>query len=204
MWDWRYPINDIRDEIRKARSEGESATTLDGMERLLDSLTSMYERLESNEVDSQHAQESQFHNFVQQQKEVIRSSYEHAKQYSNLVILGGYAGLFGIWNFTKDYLRDWQVLASGLFALISVFIFIAFELYSGWLRATQVKNQINELKEAEKLNRFPEEYGKGEMARADRFMTIWPFFFYSAVILALLATLILVYSFISGLICNYA
>lgn len=146
--------------------------------------------------------EKELAEFIEKQKEVVTSTYEHAKQYSNIIILGGYAGLFTIWNFTREDLQKWQVLTVGLCTLISLFIYIVFELYGAWLRATQVHNQIRELVEAERLNQFPVEYGKSEMARAQRFMAIWPYFFFGAVLFALAAALILVYSFVSGLLCD--
>jgi hypothetical protein len=140
--------------------------------------------------------------FVEKQKEVIANSYEHAKQYSNIIILGGYAGLFAIWNFTREDLQKWQVLSVGLCTLLSLFIYIVFELYGAWLRSTQVNNQVKELMEAEQLNRFPEEYGKSELARTQKYMAIWPYFFFCAIAFALIAAAILSYSFISALICG--
>ncbi len=140
--------------------------------------------------------------FVEKQKEVLAHSYEHAKQYSNIIILGGYAGLFAIWNFTKADLQKWQVLSVGLCILVSLFIYIVFELYGAWLRSTQVNNQMKELMEAEQLNKFPEEYGKSELARAQKYMAVWPYVFFGAIAFALIAAAILIYSFISGLICG--
>jgi hypothetical protein len=140
--------------------------------------------------------------FIEKQKEVLANSYEHAKQYSNIIILGGYAGLFAIWNFTQDDLAKWQVLSVGLCALLSLFIYIVFELYGAWLRSTQVNNLMKELLEAEQLNKFPEEYGKSKSVRVQKYMAVWPYFFFSAILFALIAAAILVYSFISGLICG--
>lgn len=140
--------------------------------------------------------------FIKKQKEVLASSYEHAKQYSNIIILGGYAGLFTIWNFTRESLEKWQVLTVGFCTLISLFIYIVFELYGAWLRSTQVNNQMKELLKAERLGQFPLEYGKSELARVQKFMAIWPYFFFGAILFALIAAFILMYSFISGLICT--
>jgi|SRR3954471_4833853 len=199
MWDWRYPINAIRDEVRKSRSNGEVSASLDGIDKLLDSLSSVYERLESEEPK----EDSELKEFIQKQKEVLSNGYQHAKEYSNIIILGGYAGLFAIWSFTKDQLIKWQVLSVGLLILVSLLIYIVFELYGAWLRTTQINNQMKELLVAEKLNKFPEEYGKSEIIRANKFISLWPYFFFGAVVFALFAALILVYSFVSNLICNY-
>ena len=204
MWDWRYPINDIRDEVRKSRSNGQDFASLDGIEKLLDELSSVYERLDKEDAKNEANNDSELHNFIQKQKEVITNSYEHAKQYSNIIILGGYAGLFAIWNFTKDTISDRQVWSVGLLVLISLLIYIIFELYGSWLRTTQVNNQMKELLIAEQLNKFPEEYGKSELSRVSKFMSVWPYFFFGAVAFALSAAFILIYSFIAALICSYA
>ena len=113
--------------------------------------------------------DDEFQDFINAQKEVVVNSYEHARQYLNIIILGGYAGLFTIWSFTKSDLQTWQVLSVGLCILLSLLIYIFFELYGSWLRTTQVNNQMKELLEAEQLNRFPDEYGKSEL-KMDRRM----------------------------------
>jgi len=204
MWDWRNPVNDIRDEVRKARTKGDVSASLDGIDRLLDDLSSMYERFEAEDNKDEARDDSDLKDFIHKQKEVIANSYEHAKQYSNIIILGGYAGLFTLWNFTREYLVAWQALSTGVLILISLVIYISFELYGSWLRATQVNNQMKELKDAERLGEFPEEYGKAEMLRADRFMAIWHSFFFGAIAFALGAALILLFSFVYHLINAYA
>ena len=42
MYDWRYPIDQIRGELREARSSGNEAESLNDMEALLGSLTSVH------------------------------------------------------------------------------------------------------------------------------------------------------------------
>lgn len=138
--------------------------------------------------------------FIQKQKEIIRSSYEQAKSYSNIIMMGGYAGLFAIWNFTKLYLVCWQVMAVGLLSLVSVLTFVLLETYGVWLRATQTTNLISQLQKAEKLGSFPADYGKQELKRSETLAKVWPFFFFTALGTALLAALILVSSFVTKLI----
>ena len=140
--------------------------------------------------------------FIEKQKEVIVSSYEQAKSYSNIIIFGGYAGIFAIWNFTRSELESWQVLIVGLFVLLSLFFFISSELYGLWLRTTQNIKLLGELESAERLGEFPDEYGKSQHERAKQALKLWPFFFYPAVGFALLATLILMFSFIKLLLCG--
>jgi len=139
--------------------------------------------------------------YIANQKEIIVSSYEQAKSYSNIIMFGGYAGLFAIWSFTKDDLEKWQSLTVGLLTAISILIFVLFELISTWLRGKQANSLMVQLKEAEELHKFPEEYGKSEQAMAAKHMKIWPYFFFGSVITGVGAAVILVYSFISGLLC---
>lgn len=95
--------------------------------------------------------------FIEKQKEIVLSSYEQAKSYSNIIMMGGYAGLFAIWSFTKDDLAQWQTMLVGLLAVLSVFSFVLFEIYGVWLRSTQTFNLLNQLKKAEMLNKFPDD-----------------------------------------------
>ncbi|SDL69096.1 hypothetical protein SAMN05661010_02292 [Modicisalibacter muralis] len=200
MWDWRYPIDDIRKEVRKSRSNGDKQTSLDAIDNLLDELTGVYNRLE-NEDAKKDGEDNSLADFFKGQREMITHAYEQSKQYANVIVLGGYAGLFTIWSFTKEQLQDWQVLLVGLFVLLSFFFYLVFELYSSWLRSIQIINQLAELEEAEQQNKIPEEYGKSERQRAKRFIKLWPLFFFSAVGFALLAAGLLGYSFILGLLC---
>jgi hypothetical protein len=140
--------------------------------------------------------------FIQKQKEVVISSYEQAKSYSNIIMMGGYAGLFTLWNFTKLYLACWQVMIVGLLSLVSILTFVLFEIYGFWLRATQTSNLISQLQKAEKLNNFPADYGKQELKRSETLAKVWPFFFFTALGTALLAALILGWSFVTELICS--
>ena len=199
MWDWRYPIDEIRKEVRKARSQGNALASLDGIDNLLDDLSSSFSRLEA-EDNKKKTEEEELKEFFKSQREMITHSYEHGKQYANIIVIGGYAGLFTMWSFTKGQLEKWQVLSVGLCMLLSFIFFLVFELYSSWLRSTQVIRQINELDKAEKLNKLPDEYGKSELNRLSVFLKVWPYFFFLAVGFALVAALILGYSFICGLI----
>lgn len=138
--------------------------------------------------------------FIAKQKEIVISSFEQSKSYSNIIIFGGYAGLFAVWNFTKNDLEKWQNSTVGLLAITSIIIFVIFELFGAWLRGNQVKDLMAQLEEAEKLEQFPEEYGKNERENAAKFMKIWPYFFFSSILTGIGAAAVLIYSFIKNLI----
>lgn len=65
----------------------------------------------------------------QQQKEILSHVYQKASGYTNLVMLGGYASAFGIWQLTKNYLSKEQFLIVGAMIIISIILFAGFEVY---------------------------------------------------------------------------
>jgi len=140
--------------------------------------------------------------FIAKQKDIVISSYEQAKSYSNIIMMGGYAGLFAVWSFTKNDIEQWQSITVGLLSILSIFSFVLFEIYGVWLRSTQTFNLISQLQEAERLNKFPEDYGKQEMKRAERLMKVWPYFFFVTLGSGVLAGGILIWSFVTKLICG--
>ena len=144
--------------------------------------------------------DKELNEFVESQKKLVLSSYEQAKSYSNIIMMGGYAGLFAIWSFTKNNIEEWQSITVGLLAILSVSSFVLFEIYGIWLRSTQTFNLLNQLDEAEKLNRFPEDYGKEEMSRTKTMAKVWPFFFFFTLGTGVLAGLFLLWAFVSKLI----
>ncbi len=71
----------------------------------------------------------------EQKKEILDSQiklasaiYDKSMAYTNLIIMAGYAGFFGLWSVTKDDLTSKQVLWSALFMVISLSSFIFFEV----------------------------------------------------------------------------
>lgn len=138
--------------------------------------------------------------FIEQQKKIVLSSYEQSKSYSNIIMMGGYAGIFAIWSFTKADLEQWQSMTVGLLAILSVFSFVLLEIYGVWLRSTQTFNLLKQLKTAEKLGQFPIGYGKEEMKRIETMAKVWPYFFFFTLGTGVLAGLILLWAFVSKLI----
>lgn len=65
----------------------------------------------------------------QQQKEILSYVYQKASGYTNLVMLGGYASAFAIWQLTKQYMLAWESLTAGLLINCSVILFAGFEVY---------------------------------------------------------------------------
>ncbi len=76
---------------------------------------------------------------VEIQIRIIAGAYEKANAYTNLIILAGYAGLFALWQFTKENLSRTQVIVSALLTLTSITIFVLFEIYKAHFTSRQLR-----------------------------------------------------------------
>jgi len=66
---------------------------------------------------------------LQQKKEILSFVYQKVSGYTNLVMLGGYASAFGIWQLTKANITAGQSMAVGFLIVCSVVLFAGFEVY---------------------------------------------------------------------------
>ena len=65
---------------------------------------------------------------VEAQISVVTATFNNAAAYTNLIMLAGYAGFFGLWQLTAEYLSKNQKLWSALLILISLLLFVIFEV----------------------------------------------------------------------------
>ncbi len=69
----------------------------------------------------------------------MAQQYDKASTYSNIIMLAGYAGFFAVWSgSTVDYLGRLR-LAAGLFALVSLMIFVCWETFKMVMAARFVR-----------------------------------------------------------------
>ncbi|AMN47949.1 hypothetical protein ACG33_12740 [Steroidobacter denitrificans] len=54
------------------------------------------------------------------QERITASAYDYATVYTAVIIFGGYAGFFAIWQMTKEYLSKDQALWSALLIMLSL------------------------------------------------------------------------------------
>lgn len=143
------------------------------------------------------------------QVRIIASAYEKANAYTNLMIIAGYAGFFALWQMTNTYLGKKQTFFSALLMLLSIMIFVLFEIYkahfsSGLLRRYQQTVQDKENRSSpeilvEKMNQFE----AVERNAALRFVRLWQFTFWATTITGVAAGLILAAAFVHRLALNF-
>lgn len=59
---------------------------------------------------------------------ILSALYDKATAYTNLMVVAAYAGYFGLWQLTKEYLPKPFALWSALLMLVSVVTFVAVEV----------------------------------------------------------------------------
>ena len=139
---------------------------------------------------------SQIH---ERQKELITHTMGQSMAYNNLIMVGGFAGFFGLWSLTKEYISIGQVFWSALFISISIMFFVFFEIYKMIVNGI-IFHRIQEA--VDNPPRFIElmevhRQKTGEMMRL--FGKIWRVVLVVAVGSGFFAGTIMVYSFASGL-----
>lgn len=137
---------------------------------------------------------------------IIAAAYEKASAYANLLIVAGYAGFFALWQMTKDYLGRKQTLLSALLMLVSLIVFIVFEIYKGHYTSRFLKTFHNSILKREhqtSLGTFVEQMTALEQAErqgALRFLTFWNMTFWVTTITGLGAGFILAVSLVHRLL----
>lgn len=161
-------------------------------------------------------QENAERKLQEQKKEMLDSQiklasalYDKSIAYTNLVIMAGYAGFFGLWSVTKNNLTPKQVLWSALFMVISLSSFVLFEV------GKMIFNSCFMLSRNCALNRLPNaqsiddqinilnEHDKTTKSRGVKFTRFWVVALIIIIPTAVFGASILMYSFIVNLLALY-
>ncbi|HBB96752.1 MAG TPA: hypothetical protein DC054_15340 [Blastocatellia bacterium] len=136
---------------------------------------------------------------------IIAGAYEKANAYTNLIIVAGYAGLFAVWQFTKDNLSRKQTLISALLIIISLAIFVIFEIYKAHY-TSRLLRQYGKTVQDPKNKSSPEqllsamnEFEAAERRAGMHFVQFWNAAFWLTTITGLAAACVLVYAFLRQL-----
>lgn len=131
-----------------------------------------------------------------EQIELAKTISQEARRYSTVIMVAGYAGLFSIWNFTRDFLEGWQVLSVGSLSVVSLTIYIGFELYEQILTAQWFAKHSSRNATLENLLQF-------QNKTREKLLRWQPRCFIACIATGSLAVAILMYSFIAGLLKLY-
>ncbi len=77
----------------------------------------------------QQQQEKAERDLVDREIKVLSASFDKAVAYTNIVVIAGYGGFFGLWSLTKGYLTATEARYAALSMLASASIFVGFEVF---------------------------------------------------------------------------
>lgn len=150
-------------------------------------------------------QEKQAQKITDAQERLLTVSYDKAAAYTTVIVFGGYAGIFGIWQLAKEYLSKDQTLWAALLVLMSLAAFVLFEVVKMVLVTRQVTSKLAVLRNPS-IARDPQlllqaltEAEKAQQASLRGLLVYWTITTTVAVIGAIGGASILGYAFICGL-----
>ena len=153
----------------------------------------------------QQEQEKVANALADAQQKMVTVSYDKAASYTTVIIFGGYAGFFAIWQLSKEYLTKPQVLWSALLILVSLLVFVMFEVYKMTYTSRIIINQMHAL-QLPGVRTNPEVLGKALQTMAEQqvapmvwFVRIWIVVLIISIGCAVTASAILSCAFIAGL-----
>jgi hypothetical protein len=142
---------------------------------------------------------------IETQVKVLSATFDKSVAYTNLVILAAYAGYFGLWQLTKEYLTKEIALWSALLMLVSVIIFVAFEIIKMVVIQHNVidKAKVLRLPEVQRdphaLEKAFRELGAVHERVLYHFMRIWVGALIATVFTGMAAASLLGYAFVAGI-----
>jgi hypothetical protein len=98
----------------------------------------------SAENDAQRKMAADYRNTI---VEIQSKLFDKSSAYANLIMVGGYAGAFTIWSYTKTSLTQRSNVVTALLLGFSLSVFILFEVYKmakSVLHYNQVRSLMNE------------------------------------------------------------
>lgn len=142
---------------------------------------------------------------IETQIKVMSAVFDKSAAYTNLMILAAYAGFFGLWQLTKDYLTKQFALWSALLMLASVVMFVLFEVIKMVVIQHNIMDRVKALKSPE-VQRDPRALEKAfaELGRVHErvllhFMRFWVVALIFVIITGMSAASLLAYAFVAGL-----
>ncbi len=146
---------------------------------------------------------------IDTQIKIASAIYDKSINYTNLIIMAGYAGFFGLWSSTKNFLTPKQVFWSVLFMIISISVFVFFEvgkmIFNScyMLSESSALNKISGAKKIEEIISLFKEHEKYIKSNQVKFIRFWIIANIVIIPTAIFGTSVLMYSFIENLLILY-
>lgn len=124
---------------------------------------------------------------IQQLNEKLLS---HSMNYTNLVLVAGYAGFFAFWSTLTDKVPKWLFALSGFLILLSLTLFIVWEITKMVWQAIQMRT-VSETLEGQRGPHVVAQYEAAYATYQKKVTRVWVFFLVPTVVSGLGAALLL-------------
>lgn len=132
---------------------------------------------------------------IQQLNEKLLS---HAVNYTNLILVAGYAGFFAFWATLSDKIPAWMFSLSGFLILLSLVLFIGWEIIKSVWQAFHMR-RISRILAGQKGPQVIAEYEAAFASYQKKTNAVWVFFLVPTVVTGLGAAFCLIGFFAVGL-----
>lgn len=138
---------------------------------------------------------------IKQLREIQKETYEHASAYSKVILGMGYAGAFGIWAATRQYLTPSQTILVALGLCASLLCYVAFEVYQTICQGILIWRLDGVANSApQNIGEAVQEFQRRNSKHSRAMMLLWWVTAVLAIAFALFAVGILFYAFIVNLL----
>lgn len=152
---------------------------------------------EQHEKALKDAHEKRIDDFI----EILSALYDKSAAYTNLIMAAGYAAFFAVWSNMKLLLTPLQMRVSALAMMLSLIVFVAWELTKMICTSLNLQKQFDVSQvERQQFDQKLNEYKKSERKFNVKFLAMWPFILVAAIVPAIIAASVLVYAFIADLL----
>lgn len=147
-------------------------------------------------------------NAAKEQRDIIielqSALFDRAAAYTNLITLGGYAGAFTLWSYTRDQLTSTATILVALLLGISLTTFVFFEVYKMIITSKSMTKHVRlvtaKYPPSEFLQRLQNLRKEDREAKLTTLMRIWGIVMYVCVGTGLAAVVVLFYNFFAILL----
>ncbi|MFM5316626.1 hypothetical protein ACET9R_14840 [Aeromonas veronii] len=135
--------------------------------------------------------------YISEMKEIYSSSWSAAATYTNVIVLAGYAGYFGLLSTLKDYISPFALVLSGFFMALSLAFFVFHEVFRMVFTAVQYKKVFKDLDDGDDIVSKMHDTAQRYNIITNR---VWLIAFCPTVIFGILGVCSIIYSFCKYLI----
>ena len=120
----------------------------------------------------------------------------HATNYTNLILVAGYAGFFGFWSTIVSRLPQWVYAISGLLALVSLLVFVSWEITKMVLSYRRLNGNNETIKQIKRGDRPLLMLEAAMNVHSMRMNKLWKWFLIPTVTTGVSAALLLLGTFV--------